>query len=244
MTSPFAFELFVRGMSLRDEIADNEIEALKALPVRHASLPKGYEIISDHARADHSCIITKGLAARAVFTANGERQLTALHISGDFVDLHAFLLKVMDHAVVAMSACEVAYVSHRSLLEIFTRYPHLGRLFWLSTVVDAAIQRAWTTSLGRRTAAQAIGHLMCELYTRLKAIGAVQGNTFALPLTQQEFADLLGMSIVHVNRKIKELRLDGLVFIDDGQVRISDFDRLAGFSEFDPIYLNFVKEPR
>jgi len=244
MSSPFAFELFVRAMSLRDDMAEDEVAALKSLPVRFEKMPKGVEIIADHARADHSCIITKGLAARAVYTADGERQLTALHIPGDFVDLHAFLLKIMDHSVVAMSDCDVAFVSHRSLLEIFTRYPHLGRIFWLSTVVDAAIQRAWTTSLGRRTAAQSIGHLVCELHARLSAIGAVVGNSFPLPLTQQELADLLGMSIVHVNRKLKELRADRLVRMEDGQVHIPNVAQLREFSEFDPIYLNFFKEPR
>ena len=239
-----AFDLFVKAMAYRDAITDDEVALLAKLPTRRATYNKGAEIVAEHARAEQSCIMLSGVAARAVYTIRGQRQLTALHIAGDFIDLHALLLKIMDHSVVAMSSCEVAFVDHEALLAVFENSPHLGRIFWLSTVIDAAIQRAWTASIGRRTPAQSIGHLLCELYVRFRLIGHNRGQTFDLPLTQSDLADLLGLSIVHVNRKVRELREAGLARWDGTSVTVPRFETLAEFSEFDPTYLSLNKEPR
>jgi CRP-like cAMP-binding protein len=117
-------------------------------------------------------------------------------------------------------------------------------MLWLATVIDAAIQRAWITCLGRRSAEQHMGHLLCELYKRLEAAGVASDNAFELPVTQAQLGDALGLSNVHVNRKLQELRSTGLVTWKDGRVIIHNFDALAKLSEFDPTYLNLQREPR
>jgi CRP-like cAMP-binding protein len=120
----------------------------------------------------------------------------------------------------------------------------LSRLFWLTTTIDGAIQRTWITSMGRRSAGQQLAHLVCELYLRLEAAGVASEHKFGFPVTQSELGDVLGLSVVHVNRKLQELRALNLLTWQRQQVEILDFDRLANFCEFDPTYLSLEKEPR
>jgi CRP-like cAMP-binding protein len=129
--------------------------------------------------------------------AEGTRQFTAVHVAGDFVDLHAFTLKIMDHDVMSMKACTAAIVPHQSLKQLSEDFPHLSRLLWLTTTIDGAIQRAWIVSMGRRSARDRLAHLICELFIRLKSVGLVTGNSFDLPVTQIDLADIMGLSAVH-----------------------------------------------
>lgn len=234
----------VTSLSLRDEIDPEEAALLDGLSFRRRQLRKGEELVAQHSRPTESCVVLSGVTAREVLLDDGKRQITALHIPGDFVDLHAFLLKVMDHSVVALTDCEAAYVPHRDLLRVMERSPHLGRLLWLSTVVDGAIQRAWITSAGRRSATAHFGHLICELYLRLEAVGLASEGRFEFPVPQNELADALGFSLVHVNRTLQDLRATGLVSWKGSAVSILDFEGLARMSQFDPTYLNLIRIPR
>ncbi|MBX3598101.1 MAG: Crp/Fnr family transcriptional regulator [Rhizobiaceae bacterium] len=241
---PSSLKPLIDFFEVRDNLSDAERQILSSLPLRRHVFQRNEEMVRAHTQPRESCIVLKGLAARAVYMQNGARQLTAVHVPGDFVDLHAFLLKVMDHSVVALGECEVAFVPHEQLMRISQEQPHLTRLFWMSTVIDAAIHRAWLASIGRRSPEQHIAHLFCELYTRLETIGFARGMTFGFPVTQSEVADMLGLSLVHVNRTIQQLRSKYFVNWDGTTVHIKDFDRLAEFSEFDPSYLSLIKIPR
>ena len=201
----------------------------------------GEELVAEHSEPSESCLLLNGFVARAQFLPDGKRQLTAIHIAGDFVDLHALLLKVMDH--MALAPCEAAFVPHTSIVAAVEACPHLGRLFWLSTVIDGAIERTWVTSLGRRSALVHLAHLICELYVRLEMVGLVRGNSFDFPLTQADIADMIGLSLVHTNRTIQEIR-SGLIIWERKVLTIIDQQRLRDFAEFDPTYLNLVNRPR
>jgi CRP-like cAMP-binding protein len=235
---------FIRSISRRDTLSLKEIALINSLPKRTETFLNGGEVVAEDSRPGESCMILKGFAARSHYSRDGSRQISALHVPGDFVDLHAYLLRVMDHGVIAIGSCEVAYVSYDSIRRVTEESPHLGRLLWLSTVIDGAIQRAWVTCLGRRTAEQRMAHLLCELYLRLEAAGIATGNSFHLPLTQSQLADLLGLSVVHVNKKLQKLRLSGLVDWRGGIVVIRDFADLARLAEFDPTYLSLRVESR
>jgi CRP-like cAMP-binding protein len=234
----------VRFLENRDAISAIEVKALESLPLDCRALGKGEEIVGQGARPVRSCLILKGFAARTFITPEGRRQVTAVHIAGDFVDLHSLLLKKMDHAVVAMSPVNAAFVAHTDLLKLISGHPHLGRLLWLSTVIDAAIQRAWIASLGRRSSANHMGHLLCEMFARLQSQGLTNGNTFDFPITQADLSDMLGLSTVHVNRTLQELRRTGLVKWEAPRVTLPDFEALAELVDFDPTYLNIWREPR
>lgn len=235
---------FLRSLQCRDSLSDGEIRVISELPTRPAVFMAGEEIVMENSRPKESCLVTAGFAARAQSLRSGERQITAVHVPGDFVDLHSMLLKVMDHSVIALGPCKVAFVPHEHIRDVTARNPHLSRLFWLSTTIDGAIQRTWITCLGRRSAEQHLAHLICELYVRLEAAGIASGFAYEFPITQAQLGDVLGLSVVHVNRKLQELRAAGLVEWRDGKVRIRDFDRLAALSEFDPTYLSLRRESR
>ncbi|MGB3416137.1 MAG: Crp/Fnr family transcriptional regulator [Mesorhizobium sp.] len=242
--SDAGFLPFIRSISRRDNLSSREVALINALPKRIQTFLNGGEVVAEDSRPGESCMILKGFAARTHYSRDGSRQITALHAPGDFVDLHAYLLRVMDHGVVAIGRCDVAYVSYDTIRRVTEESPHLGRLFWLSTVIDAAIQRAWITCLGRRTAEQRMAHLFCELYLRLEAAGIATGNSFHLPLTQSQLADLLGLSVVHVNKRLQKLRSSRLIDWRGSVVVIRDFGDLARLAEFDPTYLSLRVEPR
>ena len=235
---------FINMLSRRDRLSDEEMSLVGSLPIRRETFRNGSQIIAEDSRPGESCMVLRGFAGRSHYMKDGGRQITALHVPGDFVDLHAYLLKVMDHGVVAIGPCEVGFVPYGSVRRLTEENHHLGRLFWLSTVIDGAIQRAWITCLGRLSAEQRMAHLFCEIYLRLEAAGVASGNQFAFPLTQAQVADLLGLSVVHINRRLQELRSTGLVDWRNGMISIRDFDQLADLADFDPTYLSLRIEAR
>lgn len=241
---PRAIDLLMANLRRRDVLSAGEAEMLEALRLRREIFSKGEEIVAEGSRPHSSCLLRRGLAARAVTRANGLRQLTALHIGGDFVDLHGLTLREMDHGVVALTICEAVFVRHEEIRAITERAPHLTRLLWLLTTVDAAIQRRMTALMGRHTPLERLGHLLCEMYVRMEAVGLAREQEFELPLTQTVLADLLGLSVVHTNRTVQDLRATALIAWDQHFVRIHEFTRLAKLSGFDATYLSLKCEPR
>jgi CRP-like cAMP-binding protein len=150
----------------------------------------------------------------------------------------------MDHGIVALSNCQVAYAEHGDLKVITEQAPHLSRLLWLDTLVDGAIHREWIVAMGRRSKKSHLAHLICELFTRLEGVGKTEGKSFHFPLSQTEMADVLGLSVVHMNRIIQALRRDGLISWVNQTITILDEERLQEVAEFDPTYLSMHREPR
>jgi CRP-like cAMP-binding protein len=169
---------------------------------------------------------------------DGGRQITAFHIAGDFVDLHSFLLKPMDHGITAMTELKVMTFPHDRLEKITEKHAHLTRLLWLNTLLDGAIHRQWLVVMGRTTGASHLAHFFCEHFLRAKAAGLTDGMTYPLPIAQTDLADALGLSAVHTNRVLGELRPNQLIAWDKKTVRIIDWNRLQEFAMFDPTYLH------
>ena len=176
---------------------------------------------------------------------NGGRQIVAFHIAGDFADLNALLLKPVDHTVTALGPATLARVPHNRLHEYTRAFPHLTRMLWLSTLIDAAITRAWLTAIGRFPASGALAHLICETAIRLEIVGqadAVHG--FRFPVQQSFLGEALDISAVHVNRSIRDLREGGAATWARGAVRIDDWNKLVTQADFDPSYLHLQACPR
>lgn len=231
-------------LQVRDSVTSAERAAIEALPFRAQECAKGDQIIAQHSRPTESCILTRGLTARTNEMRDGSRQITAINLAGDFVDLPAMLLKVMDHGVVALSDCRLLFVAHSDLRELMAKMPHLARLLWLTMIIDGAIGRAWLVCLGRRSASQHLAHLLCEIYLRMKMVGLAQDENFHFPIAQHELADMLGITAVHANRTLQILRAKDFLTWINGIVALTDFDRLAEYAEFDATYLNMIMQPR
>jgi CRP-like cAMP-binding protein len=200
-------------------------------------------VIREGERPDHVHLIVEGWAARYKLLPDGARQITAFLIPGDFCDLHVTMLGEMDHSITTLTRAKVAYIA-RSRMDAVTERPGLAKAFWWSTLVDEAVLRAWIVNVGRRDAFEAIGHLMCELYVRMKNIGLADDHCFELPLTQEELGDALGLTPVHVNRVLQRMRADGLISFKSGLLTILDYARLESAAGFNPNYLHIAERPR
>ncbi|MDX3929784.1 MAG: Crp/Fnr family transcriptional regulator [Shinella sp.] len=237
-------ESLLLNLQNRDVVTDEEQALLRKIISRDRRFMVDEDIVSEGARPTYSTLLVDGFAARYKFLADGTRQITALHIAGDFVDLHAFLLKTMDHGIVAMSPCHVAFADHSALKELTETQPHLARLLWLDTLVDGAIHREWIVAMGRRSKKAHLAHLVCELYVRLRAVKRTAGYSFHFPLTQIELADVLGISVVHLNKTLQMLRRDELLTWLNQTITILDWPRLKALAQFDPTYLTQHVEAR
>ena len=233
----------IEKLTRRDGVSASEIAALAEVLDPPRKVDAHVDIVLEHAYAEHSILLLEGFTARYSTLADGRRQITEINVAGDFVDLHSLLMKQMDHGVVTLTPCVIAHAPHSRLRRLTEEHAHLTRLLWLDTIVDAAIHRQWLVAMGRRSGLGHLAHLVCELFTRLSAVGLTEGQTFNLPLTQTVLSDALGLSTVHVNRLIAELRREGLVRWSNPQVEILDWPRLSQIAEFDPTYLRLHSQP-
>lgn len=233
MTGPLILQLRARA-GLSDADAESLVGILR--PVR--TVEEHRDIVTDGSKPQESIVLLDGLAARYKITAEGKRQITQLHVPGDFVDLHSYLLHRMDHGVIALTNCVVAGAPHEALREITVKSYDLTWVLWLSTTIDAAVHRTWVTQLGRADAYRRSAHLICELYVRLSLVGRVRQSVFDLPLTQSDVGDMLGLSVVHMNRTLAQLRDNGLVTWKKGTMTVHNIEALKEAASFDPTYLS------
>ncbi|HVV94233.1 MAG TPA: Crp/Fnr family transcriptional regulator [Hyphomicrobiales bacterium] len=237
-------ELLIRKLELRDHLSAEEKQIIRDMVGPARLVRSDFDIVCQGDHPSESTLLLEGFTFRSVYLKDGQRQITSIHVPGDFVDLHCFLIKQMDHNITALTPCRIAKVPHATLQRISETQPHLTRMFWLSTLIDAAIHRRWLAAMGRQSALAHAAHLLCELYVRQNEIGLVDGASFRAPLTQVKLADALGLSHVHTNRVVQELRERRLVEWLGDRVTVLDWDGLAGLAEFDPTYLSLCCEPR
>ena len=232
------------ALAARDRLTDAERAALAALPSRRETYADGERIIAAGLAPDESCLLVSGMAMRAHRIGRANRVVSALHVPGDFVDLHAFVLEHLDHDVVALGGCTVEFVPAAALRRLTEAYPHLTRLLWLVTLVDAKMHRVWVAARTALPAARRVGHLLCEMQLRLAAVELTEGTRFSVAFDQRRLAEILGYSVVHVNRAVQELRTDGLVIWEGHEIELPDLDRIRADCSFDPAYLELHRQSR
>lgn len=237
-------DAFLKKLRARDYLTEVEAQALQNAAGRVEGFNAGSWLVREDSRPSHSLLVCQGLCARTTILADGGRQISAIHIEGDFVDLPSLILKRMDHGILALTDCKAISFPHDKLREITAEFPHLTRLLWLSTLIDLATHREWIVALGRRDAESRAARLFCELKTRMDIVGLTRGNSFELPISQQTLSDCLGVSAVHANRVLQTLRARGLLQWSDGTVTLPDWQGLVKLADFDPTYLQLEIEPR
>lgn len=239
-------EYFVRYLQRRDSLSAKDLERLQTVKTEHASFAPGEVIVPFGSSPARSCMMLRGLSARShpLVGRPDDRVITALHVPGDFVDLHAFLMAKLDHSIIAVGPAEVEFINHDELTEISENFPHLTRLLWMATVIDAAIHRQWLVAAASLRSTAHLAHLLCEIYTRLNAVGAASDHQFHLPLLQRELADILGYSPIHVNRAVRDLRDRGFIRWTGPEIAIIDWKGLTLLARFDPSYLDLERTRR
>ena len=232
----------VRKLESIADLAPEERQAVLDLPMRVQPIEADQDIVREGDRPSRCCLVLQGFTCRYKMTAPGKRQIMAFHIPGDIPDLQSLHLKVLDHSLGTITPCEVGFIRHEDVRDLVRRCPRLGDMLWRDTLIDAAIFREWMVGMGRREAYGRIAHLLCEVMTKLKAVGLADGVTCELPITQAEIGDALGLSTVHVNRVLQELRGDGLITLRGRTLVANDWEGLQRAGEFDPNYLHLKKK--
>ena len=225
----------------RHSISDDEERAIRALVGEIREYPARKTFIHAGDRLYHSTMLLDGLMCRYKDLRSGQRQIAELHVPGDFADLHSFSLKRLDHNIMTLTPCRVAFVPHERLQALTHDHPHLTRVYWFSTNLDAPIHREWELSLGRRDAVARMAHLFCELHARLALVGLADDDGYRLKLTQSDLAECLGLTPVHINRSLRQLRELGLVTFRSSRVDLHDLTGLRKLAEFDPAFLYLEK---
>jgi CRP-like cAMP-binding protein len=239
--TPFHKSL-LRKLESVTQLSAEEKQAIMGLPFIAREFRADKDIVSIGDKPAECCVLIDGWACRYKVTRSGARQIMSFHIAGDMPDLQSLFLKTMDHSVGTITPVTVAFIQHRDMSELLQRYEGIARALWRDSLVEAAIFREWMVGIGRRSAHQRIAHLLCEMAAKLRSVELNEGHTYPWPVTQQEVSDALGLSDVHVNRVIRDLRRDGLVVVRRGSFIVKDWDGLEKLGEFDPLYLHIHQQ--
>ncbi len=229
----------VNKLAMRAELGNDDRAAILALPYAHQSHHASTYIIREGSPPRSRCsFIESGFAFRQKLTAEGHRQIVALHMAGDFIDLQSLFLDVADHNVQALTELQVIAVDRVALQRLTLERPAIAKAMWVDTLVDASVYREWVMNVGRRDARTRIAHLLCELATRARAAGIFNDDSFELPMTQEQLGDAVGLTSVHVNRTLKSLEADGVVDRSKRFVKFSNWDGMRQICDFNPLYLH------
>ncbi|MCJ2049382.1 Crp/Fnr family transcriptional regulator [Methylobacterium sp. J-070] len=236
-----AMGMLIRKLESIATLSKKERQAIERLPVRIHNLDARQDIVRDGDQPTHCCLILDGWACRYKLLSEGKRQIFSFHVAGDIPDLQSLHIQTMDHGLTTLTNAVVAFIPHESLRELTARHPGLAAVFWRDTLIDAGIFREWLISMGRRSAFEHVAHLFCELYLKLQAVGLAGDHRCPLPITQTDIADALGLTPVHVNRVLQEMRGRTLITLRSQMLVIQAWDELLQVSEFDPTYLQLEK---
>jgi CRP-like cAMP-binding protein len=226
---------FLRGRVA--QLTEAQRSALEEAVSDRRRLPPRSVLIDRGEVLRHSTMLVEGFMIRFIDDQDGERQIVAFHVPGDFVDLHGYPLEILDHGIASVTEAEVAIVPHRALETLTERDPDLGRTLWAATLLDASIHREWLFRLGRLNAVGRIAHFILETDARLQAIGHSDGRRFILPITQADLGEITGLTSIHINRVLRMLREERICIFRSSTVEILDPERLARIGQFDPAYL-------
>lgn len=221
---------------LRDAMSEDEKRMVESLVEEVEDIHDGEMIIERGEVCERSTMLIEGFILRTIRVGE-KRFVVGLQVPGDYVDLHGFALKRLDHDVVAVGNVRVGFTPHARIKQLMRDNAHLARLLWFSTLLDAAIHREWIMKLEQLRASKRAAHIALEIWHRLEFVGLADNDGISTPLIQQDLADMCGTTAIHINRALGELRKNGLADFRRGRIVVPDRARLAQYAAFDPTYL-------
>ncbi|MCJ2083544.1 Crp/Fnr family transcriptional regulator [Methylobacterium sp. J-090] len=231
-------DALIRKLESYEELTDADRRALRAFVPRLREVPARTDLIREGDIPSNMHLILDGFACRYKVLPDGQRQIMAYFIPGDFCDLNVFILDQMDHNIGTISQCQVVEIPRKSIDAITAQYPTITRAFWWCALVDEAVLRQWLVNMGARSPDQRIAHLFCELLLRMDVVGRVKDNSLPFPFTQTDLADSVGLSDVHVSRTLRKLRRLELITLHRRVLTILDAEQLKAYCGFNPNYLH------
>jgi CRP-like cAMP-binding protein len=235
---------FVRRLECFVRLAESEKAMLVAAAgerVRHVDARE--DIAREGDRPEAACLIMRGWAIAYKTLEDGRRQITSVFLPGDVCDLDVLVHAERDCSIGSITPVQVADLSPAAIEGLMANRRLAQALRWVAATATS-IQREWTVSLGQRDATERLAHFLCEIFIRLEVTGFTEGDSCEFPLTQVDLADATGISAVHVNRTLQELRAANLIVLRDRSLTIPDLARLKGVALFDAGYLHLGHEGR
>lgn len=239
MTGPYASTMIAK-LSVSNHLDGEDIRAILSLPLRVQRFAAHEAIVRQGDRPVECCLLADGFAFRSITTPEGERQILSLHIPGEIPDLQSLHLQIMDHDFSTLTSCTLGFIPHSAIKALNVARPNVAAALWRETLIDSAIFREWIVNVGCRTGVVRMAHLLSELRHRLEAVGRATDGRFDLPITQLELGNCLGLSTVHTNRVLRELRNNGLVRTERAAFHLPDKARLEKLGQFEPTYLHLT----
>ena len=231
----------VQKLGLWEPLSAKDRDLVLALPCQRRRLAAGQYLVWDGDRPQNTCLLVSGFAYRHKSAGNGGRQILSIHMRGDIVDLQNSLLGVADHNVQMLTSGEVAFIPVEAIRELADSNPNIGMAMWYETLVEASIFREWMVNVARRDARTRIAHLLCELGLRLEVAELGAQTNYELPITQEQLADAVALTPVHVNRTLMKLEAEGLITRTKRFISVADWKKLVEVADFDPRYLHLGK---
>jgi CRP-like cAMP-binding protein len=232
------FLKMIARLERRSPLGEEGRRALLALPHTVRKLGPGGHVVRDGDRAEYCALLLTGFAYRYKLTGEGGRQIISLHMASEFLDLQHSFLGVADTSVQTLTEAEVAFIPHGAMEELALTNQAVGRALWIDTLIDSSIFREWVVNVGRRDSRARVAHILCEFSLRLEAAGLARNHRYELPMTQEQLADAVGLTSVHVNRVLKQLAEEGLISRDRRHIVIEDWQRLRDVGDFNERYLH------
>ncbi|TPI13114.1 Crp/Fnr family transcriptional regulator [Mesorhizobium sp. B4-1-3] len=230
--------VLIRKLQNISALTQSEIAILEGIPLLKKDYQANQDIVREGDRPTHSFVVLEGLVGSTKLTGEGKRQITSFFVPGDIPDLHGMHLSVLDCTFSSLTRATLGFMRHDAMQAVCDQHASIATVLWRSTLIDAAIYREWVTNLGRRDAYAGMAHILCELIVRLQSMGLIEDHVAELPITQTALADALGLSTVHVNRVLQELRRDGLIITDGSRFHAVDWGELVRAGDFDATYLH------
>lgn len=240
-SEPLSSNPLAKKLGIFVDLQPDDLEVIGEWSTDRRTLPARHSFIQQGDRPRAICLMLEGWGYRYKTLRNGKRQVLGFLLPGDMCDPHAFILDRADHDIAMLTEAVVASITKDQILAAVESHPRLTSALWWTTLVDEGIARAWLVNLGQRTAVAKIANLFCELWLRAEMIGLTNDDGFALPVTQEQLGEAVGMTTVHVNRMLRELRDLGLVEFHSKQAAIPDIARLMELADFDPAYLHLQR---
>ena len=231
-------ERYVR-LSTEDRSA---LDKLKTAPVCEAKA-RG-DIVREGQNPVAVRLIVSGWACRYKDLPDGRRQIVGFFIPGDFCDLNVYILQHMDHSIGAITPVRYLAIPPDLLAELTDSRPRVSQALLWHHLVESSIQREWLLNIGQRNALERLAHLLVEMFYRLRAVGLARDNMIDFPLTQNDLAEATGVTSVHLNRTLQELRRQGLIELRAKRLKIFDLEQLSRLSMFNANYLHLDHEGR
>lgn len=229
----------VRKLGAYVALSDPEIAILEGFHKHRRTFVDRIDMVYEGQVDSSAFIIASGWACSYKILRGGGRQIVDFEIPGDILGLRGALFRTADHSAEPLNKVRASEVKIKALLSAFETCPRLAAAILWAASSDEAIVVERLVSLGRRDAAERVAHLFLELGARLKLVGLATANSYECPLSQYILADALGLSAVHINRVLRQLREDGLMTFRDGTVTFNNLDELVALAGFDKAYLDY-----